>query len=207
MMFTAIRRLTEFLLIVGTIMPAGAPAFDAGTVYGPTSAFTIEAPTKWVLDDESGVSQGLHCVLYPAGSSWSDSPVAMYAKIASPEFRSHEGFAQWAIRKLRKEEVGFHFKRIRTGMTQYGHPYFVNEYREPRRPRFERVAYIQLPDAVAVVVYTARTKSAFKADRERLDDVLRSFRYTPERSLRYTPELKRRQSGSRRDSAPERARR
>ncbi len=48
-------------------LPAGVPAQDkykGGIVYGPKAAFNISAPEGWVLDNESGVNQGLPCVLY-----------------------------------------------------------------------------------------------------------------------------------------------
>jgi tetratricopeptide (TPR) repeat protein len=36
-----------------------------GIVYGPKAAFNISAPQGWILDTESGVNQGMPCVLYP----------------------------------------------------------------------------------------------------------------------------------------------
>jgi len=57
-----------------------------GIVYGPKAAFNISAPEGWVLDNQSGADQGLPCVLYPKGSSWSDARTIMYAKIASTQY-------------------------------------------------------------------------------------------------------------------------
>jgi hypothetical protein len=56
--------------------------FPGGIVYGPKAAFTIKAPEGWVLDNSSGVSQGLPCVLYPKGSTWQEAKTIVYAKIA-----------------------------------------------------------------------------------------------------------------------------
>ncbi len=60
---------------------AAPPSMNSGIVYGDNHAFALSAPPGWVLDNESGVSQGLHAVFYPAGSSWSDSQVVMYANV------------------------------------------------------------------------------------------------------------------------------
>ena len=52
-------------------LAAAVPAqnkYPGGIVYGPKAAFNIAAPEGWVLDNESGVEQGLPCVLYPKGT-------------------------------------------------------------------------------------------------------------------------------------------
>ena len=55
-------------------------------VYGPKAAFNIGAPEGWVLDNQAGKEQGLPCVLYRKGDSWSDARTVMYVKIASTQF-------------------------------------------------------------------------------------------------------------------------
>ena len=70
----------------------GQENYRGGIVYGPKAAFNIGAPKGWVLDNESGASQGLPCVLYPKGSSWSDAKTVMYAKIASTQFEDANAF-------------------------------------------------------------------------------------------------------------------
>ena len=43
---------------------------NSGIIYGENHAFTLTAPTGWVLDNTSGAKQGLQAVFYPEGSSW-----------------------------------------------------------------------------------------------------------------------------------------
>ena len=74
--------------------------YPGGIVYGPKAAFNISAPEGWVLDNESGVEQGLPCVLYPKGESWADARTVMYAKIAGTEFENAEKFAAVAIKQM-----------------------------------------------------------------------------------------------------------
>src|SRR5947207_11362377 len=64
--------------------------YPAGIVYGPKAAFSIAAPEGWVLDNTSGADQGLPCVLYPKGFSWSDARTIMYAKICRHPIRRRE---------------------------------------------------------------------------------------------------------------------
>jgi hypothetical protein len=51
---------------------------NAGIVYGKDHAFAIKAPDGWVLDNQSGVRNGLHAVFYPEGGSWKESQAVMY---------------------------------------------------------------------------------------------------------------------------------
>src|SRR5438093_8095792 len=89
-----------FLLICGTNF--GQESYPGGIVYGPKAAFNIAAPEGWVLDNTSGVEQGLPCVLYPKGSSWADAKTIMYAKVASTQFEDVNAFVAMAIKEMQK---------------------------------------------------------------------------------------------------------
>src|SRR6266403_6349429 len=95
-------------------------------VYGPKAAFNVSAPQGWILDNESGVNQGMPCVLYPKGSSWSDAKTVMYAKIASTQFEDVTAFVAMAIKEM-KNTRGAPKEKIASGKTRDGH-YFINEY-------------------------------------------------------------------------------
>jgi len=151
-----------------------------GIVHGPKAAFVIAAPQGWLLDNQSGNSLGLPCVLYPKGSSWDDQKVFMYAKIASPEHPNAEEFASWAISGMQKQPQGLHHKRIEESKTTEGHPFFINEYRRERDyERVESAAYVQLPEAVAYIVLTAESKEIFDQHRDALEQTIQSLLYAP----------------------------
>jgi len=81
---------------------------QGGIVRGPKAGFNISAPEGWVVDNESGKNQGMPCVLYPKGSSWSDAKTVMYAKIASTQFEDVNAFVAMAIQ--RDDEDAWHTK-------------------------------------------------------------------------------------------------
>src|SRR5437867_10360264 len=112
------------------VLPAGVPGQEkdpAGIVRGPKAGFNISAPEGWVVDNEAGVNQGMPCVLYPKGSSWSDAKTVMYANIASPEFEGVNAFVATAIKEM-KAKHGTPKEKIASGKTKDGHDYFINEY-------------------------------------------------------------------------------
>jgi hypothetical protein len=151
--------------------------YPGGIVYGPKAAFNVSAPAGWVLDNSAGVEQGLPCVLYPKGSSWSDARTIMYAKIASTEFTDVEAFVAKAIKEMQKMH-GTPKQKIESGKTGDGRAYFVNEYPATKSySQWERVAYIQLPEAVAYIVLSSRDEPSYRKDAPALKEVLKSFAF------------------------------
>ncbi len=113
------------LLLLGPT--AWAQNYPGGIVYGPKAAVNIAAPEGWVLDNQSGVEQGLPCVLYPKGSTWADATTVMYAKIASPQFEKVDDFVAMAIKEMQKVH-GMPKQKVESGKTGDSHPYSINEY-------------------------------------------------------------------------------
>jgi hypothetical protein len=67
-------------------------------------------------------------------------------------------------------------KRIASGKTAGGEAYFINEYLPTKEyKRFERVAYVQLPKAVAYVVYSGDGEAAFRKHQGALEAAVKSI--------------------------------
>src|SRR5207249_4964121 len=156
--------------------------YRGGIVYGPKAAFNISAPEGWVLDNQSGVSQGLPCVLYPKSESWSDARTVMYAKIAGTRFEDVNAFVARAIKDMEKTH-GKPKERIASGKTTDGHDYFMNEYPATKTySQWERVGYILLPQGVAFIVLTSRDKTSYQNDAGLLEKVLKTVVYVEPKS-------------------------
>lgn len=151
--------------------------YPGGIVYGPKAAFTIDAPKGWVLDNESGVDQGLPCVLYPKGESWADARTVMYAKIAGTKFEDVNAFVAFAIKEMEKTH-GKPNEKIASGKTSDGRDYVINEYPATKNySQWERVGYVQLPKAVAYVVLSSRDEASYRKAAPALVEVLKTFAY------------------------------
>lgn len=151
--------------------------YRGGIIYGPKAAFNINAPEGWLLDNESGASQGLPCVLYPKGSSWQDAKTIIYAKIASTQYEDVNAFVSTAIKEMKKTH-GIPKERIESGETGDGQSFFINEYPATKTySQWERVAYVQLPKAVAYIVLSSRDEASYRKDFPALREVLKSFHY------------------------------
>ena len=99
----------------------------------------------------------------------------MYAKIANTSYEDYEVFVKDAIEDMKKTRPGFKMKRIASGKTADGLPYFINEYSPTKTyPRFERVAYVQLPRAVAYIVFSADEKSSYEKHKGAIEEAVKS---------------------------------
>jgi hypothetical protein len=175
-MKTKLQFLTALLLLAAGVKAIGQPS-AGGIVYGPKGAFNISAPKGWKLDPTAGAKQGLPCVLYPEGASWETADPLMYAKIASTIYEDYEAFAKDAIDDMKKKRPGFTMKRIASGKTAGGQAYFINNYPPGEGyKRFERVAYVQLPKAVAYIVFSTDDKAAFQKQQRALEETVKSLR-------------------------------
>jgi hypothetical protein len=177
----ALREMKKLLVCFSLLVTIGANAIAqpmaGGIVYGPKGAFSISAPKGWKLDPTAGSAQGLPCVLYPEGATWDTADPVMYAKIASTIYEDYEAFAKEAVADMRKKRSGFTMKRAASGKTAGGQPYFINEYPPSQSyKRTERVAYIQLPKAVAYIVFTADEKTSYRKHQSALEEAVKSLR-------------------------------
>jgi hypothetical protein len=164
-------------LLVACSGVLGQETFPGGIVYGPKAAFKIDAPPGWVLDNSAGTEQGLPCVLYPKGSTWSDAKAIMYAKIAGTDYEDVGKFVAMAIQQMEKVH-GKPKEKVDSGKTGDGQSYFINEYPATKSyPQWERVAYIQLPKAVAYIVFSARDEASYRKNFPALNEALKSFAY------------------------------
>jgi hypothetical protein len=145
-----------------------------GLIYGADHVFALTAPTGWLLDNTSGVEQGLHAVFYPKGSSWSPrSPKVMYANTVHKE-RSGlptlkdvmeddlKGFRKHSRELETRDEPNLSTKdNRRQAVVRYFHDK-VNE-------RYDEVAYIDESKVVVFLVLSAKTKKDY-------DEALPAFR-------------------------------
>ncbi len=166
------------IVIVAALGSSVAEPVPFAIVYGPKAAFNIAAPEGWVIDSSAGSPQGLPCVLYRKGQSWENGDPIMYAKIASTSVEDADAFVKDAIADMKKRRGEVKVTRVESGQTKDGRAWFINEYSPNEKyRRTERVAYVQLPKAVAYIVYTSDDESAFRKHQDALKQLLGSFSY------------------------------
>ena len=154
-----------------------------GIVYGPKASFNLSAPEGWVVDTQSGVKQGMSVRSLPVRfESWSDAKTVLYAKVASPQWEGVNAFVAMAIKEM-KAKHGTPKEKIASGKTKDGHDYFINEYPATKLySQWERVGYVQLPQAVGYIVLTSRDQASYQKDLDVLEKVLKTLVYLEPKS-------------------------
>ncbi len=63
---------------------------SSGVIYGENYAFSVTSPKGWILDNKSGLAQGIKAVFYPKGGSWDKSPEVLYINTAEKNIHGNE---------------------------------------------------------------------------------------------------------------------
>ena len=116
----------------------------AGILYGDDHAFIVDAPEGWVLDNTSGVSQGLHAVFYPKGESWEKAVAVMYVNTAKRE-KSETVFMliEGDTARFRQNNPDVRVEKERPITTSKGKEVEVRYFTSDQWGNKEAVAYIE----------------------------------------------------------------
>jgi hypothetical protein len=151
---------------------------NGGIVYGIDHAFGIVAPAGWVLDNASGIPEGLHAVFYPKGGSWKGSPVVMYANTV------HKGETNpktmlgivaddtAAFKSRAKTSIISDERRLATKGKEAA---IVKGFSDEAREVYERVAYIDEPKVVVMLVLSGHNKAGVAAALPAFRDLVASY--------------------------------
>ncbi len=159
----------------------------AGILYGHDHAFSFTAAQGWVLDNESGVPQGLHAVFYPVGQTWRDSPVMAYARAYSKDDKADtvEKLVALNIREFRaKGSPNYQGRFEKTLELPGGRKAAIYHYSGDHWGNFEAVGYIDEEKTINFLVFNARSKELFEKSLEKFEQMVKSYIYLGNEPLR-----------------------
>jgi hypothetical protein len=149
----------------------------SGIVFGANHAFTITAPAGWVLDNKSGIPQGLQAVFYPIGGSWEGSLAVMYANAVEKNENDGTTFNRVIYAdtsKFMAEHKEGHVAAIQTLTTKDNKKAKVIMY---IYSNYEAAAFIDEPKVVSMLVLTARSEKEFKNAVPAFKELVASYFY------------------------------
>lgn len=159
-MLSLLFTLTGILFSQSMISDSSAQ-LNSGIIYGANYAFGLTAPDGWVLDNESGVSQGLYAVFYPRGGSWGRSLAGMYANGLQKDSSGNE-----TIEKIIAADT-IHFRKNYPNVIFASSPNMnLSKSKQAKivcftYSNYEAVAYIDEVKTVSIIVLTARDEKSF----------------------------------------------
>ncbi len=151
-----------------------------GILYGKDHVFCLTAPTEWVLDNSSGISQGLHAVFYRRGGSWRKSPTVMYANGAHKDTDAKQTFGEFLSAdspRFLKQNPDVHILNAPNISTDKGKVAVVRKF---IYSQYEAVAYVDEPKVVVLIVLTSRSQQEFDRSYSAFEDLVRSYWFITE---------------------------
>jgi hypothetical protein len=155
-----------------------------GIVYGSNHAFSFKAPKGWVLDNESGVGQGVHAVFYEKGGSWEKSKVVAYARAADRGDGVKTAADQVAktIADFRKRgNVKYDGKKVKTVKTESGKEGEIYHFSGDKWGNFEAVAYFVEEKTINFVVFNSRDEKLFNDALPAFEELAKSYLFVGEK--------------------------
>ena len=177
--FNFMKRLVIILVLSLVIMTSKSQdsKFPSGLIYGQLAAYQISAVDDWVLDNKAGLGAGLHCVLYLKNSTWEQSSVIMYGKIASTNFKTVKEFTDFAYTEFKKEDSNFKRERLADVKIDEAYKAIIYKYVGGPYNSYEGAAYVQVDNAVCYVVFSARNENDYNKYAESLIRIIKTFKY------------------------------
>jgi hypothetical protein len=161
---------------------AGQETENGGIVRSANNwGFFVQAPKGWVLDNESGVSEGLHAVFYPKGSSWEKSPVVMYAQtFKKPETgdSSLAKFIEEDMDNFRAKSPNIKIKVLKPIPTGDKKQAQIRDLTGDRHNSHELIAYIEEKEGFAMIVFHADNEKLFKQSNNAFSSLVSRYLYT-----------------------------
>jgi hypothetical protein len=169
---------------------AFAQIFEMGTgmLFGEDHTFKVTACPGWVLDNKSGVGQGLHMLFYPKGETYGDSPVIVYGRsVPKNQVPTIKSQVDNTIRDFHKNGSPDYRgeKQPFINLTN-GDPVEVYHFSGDQWGNYEAAAYYDEEDTINYLVFNARTKESFDKYIDDFYEIASSYRniYRPLRSLK-----------------------
>ncbi len=175
-----VRMTLRLALLIFSLAVATASAADdqTGMVYGDNHAFFVTAPPGWVLDNQSGLRNGVHAAFYPQGSSWRDSPAVMYANgVGRSSGETLDSFIADDIQTFRGRSPQIQVKEGAPIKTKDGRIALVRYFSGDRSGNHEAVAYIAEKSAIIVLALSARTQDAYQRSLQSFEELVRNYTF------------------------------
>ena len=148
-------------------------------LFGKDHAFYFTAPSGWVLDNKSGVGQGVHMAFYPLGFTYQNSPVFAYGRSASllGEVKTIEDLVKSTIQDFRNNgSVNYNGRKEKTISLPGGKIAEIYFYSGDRWGNYEAAGYILEKKTINFLVFNSRYKKAFDDNIEKFYEILKSYK-------------------------------
>jgi hypothetical protein len=155
----------------------GADDSNSGIIFGRDHSFSLTAPAGWVLDNASGVPQGLQAVFYPKGSSWKDSASVMYAGVTRKEKASFAKVVQDDVARFKEGSPKTTVADLPSLLTHDKKKAVVKCFFDAKHDNHEAVAYIDEAKVVVLLTLSCRSQEELDKSMSAHKELIASYRF------------------------------
>jgi len=178
-----LRRSPRTLCVLAmTIILLSIPVFAAnredasGILYGKDNAYILQAPSGWILDNHSGVSEGLHAVFYPKGSTWKSSDCVMYTRALAKDKTINE-VIDADITEFKSKSATGQVSTQANLMTGDKKTALVRKFVNKENKYYELGAYIDESKTVSMIILSCMTNEEFKKSTSAFKETVGSYNF------------------------------
>ncbi|MBN1983414.1 MAG: hypothetical protein JW795_17890 [Chitinivibrionales bacterium] len=139
--------------------------FKSGMLFGGNHSYYFTAPDGWILDNKSGVSQGLHMVFYPEGETWANSPVIAYGRSVSKNdnLTSIQDQVKQTVKDFHDNgSPKYKAMKHKTVKIDSGKSAEIYFFEGDKWGNYEAVGYIEENSGINFLVYNSSSKGIFE---------------------------------------------
>jgi hypothetical protein len=167
----------KYLVICSVLLfitDASAQEENSGIIYGKNHAASFQAPSGWVLDNASGVNQGVHAAIYPKGSNWHDAPAIMYANCAEKDKKDDlASFIAGDVESFKQNDSGLTVKDVSKEFHAGNHS--VAKYFDGNSK--EAVTYVDEDSVICMLVLSAKSQQDYIKAVPAYNEFLSSYKF------------------------------
>lgn len=166
------------LVTIITLVCYAQDNFKAGIIYGDNHAFGLTAPDNWLLDNQSGVNQGLHAVFYEEGFTWANAITVMYANAASLEDSTHStlnALIEYDLNNFKSQYSDLIIKDQNPIKINEKTTAIVKHLSGDSYGNFEAIAYIDAGNTGIMIIMSSRTKEGFNKSLNAFEELVKSY--------------------------------
>jgi hypothetical protein len=151
------------ILFFHSLALAGIAEKGRGMLFGADHAFFVTAASGWVLDNQSGIGQGLHMVFYPVAYTWPDSPVIIYGRaVPKSKVRTIRSLVERTVEEFHQNESPhFRGERKKSIRLPNGKDADIYHFSGDQWGNYEAGAYYAEKDTINFLTRTSRNQTGF----------------------------------------------
>lgn len=178
--------LTLLILLSFRLLIFGQGEMKTGIIYGSNHAYSLTAPDGWVLDNKSGVNQGLYAVFYKQGESWDKAGTVMYTNTASLEVNAQKSIEQlikYDLDNFKKKYSDIQIVDAKDIVIKENVVAIVKYLSGKSYGNYEAMAYINAGKTGIMIIMSSRTKQGFDNSLSAFENLVKSYLFMADKVI------------------------